>query len=115
MTDRITLNGVAISGMSGKNITILSKKIIVDGKDVTPDTKEINIEIHGDIDRLNVDTCNKLLVIGNVASLTTVSGDVEVSGAIYGPVETVSGDVKCGGAIGGSVSTVSGDIKHRSK
>ena len=113
MTDRITINGVTISGVSGKNITIQNNKVIVDGKDITPDTKEIHIEVHGNIDRLEVDACQKVSVTGNVGNVETLSGDVEVNGEIQGSVQTMSGSVDCAGAIKGSVSTMSGNIKHR--
>lgn len=100
----------------GGNIHIGNGKVIIDGKDVTSEynseEKEINITVTGDIQSLEVDSCNKVLVTGNTGPVKTVSGDVDITGDVAGSVNTVSGDVDCGN-IAGSVRTVSGDIKHR--
>ena len=119
-----------INNMShvGKSITIIGDKVIIDGKDVTPDSKSINITINGNIDIMNVDRCSKIEVLtGNVGSISTVSGNIvccNVGGAISsvsgdvecenvtGNIKTTSGDVKCG-AVSGSVSTMSGDIRNK--
>jgi len=97
---------------SGNSITITNGKVIINGKDVTPDSKEINISIEGNVDQLKVDYCNSVSVVGDVNSLQTQSGDVDVSGEVKGSVATMSGDVDCGNILG-SVSTMSGDIKHK--
>lgn len=88
-------------------------KVFVDVKNVTPDSKEINIKVEGNIDELKVDVCSKIQIIGDVSNIKTQSGDVEVSGNVNGSIQTMSGDVECG-TVGGSVSTMSGDIDHRS-
>jgi hypothetical protein len=85
---------------------------MVNGKDVTPDSKEINIVVNGDIEQLQVDCCNKISVTGNVKSINTKSGDVDVIGDVNGGIQTMSGDVDCGW-VGGSISTMSGDVKHK--
>jgi hypothetical protein len=82
--------------------------VIVDGKDFTPDSKQITIEVHGDIQSLKADCCETICVTGNVGSVSTQSGDIEC-GPVAGNVQTMSGDVECGD-IGGQVSTMSGDI-----
>lgn len=113
---------------TGRNIVINNGQIIIDGKNVTPENeKQIEIRVTGDIDTLNVDYCDTLLVAGNVAIVTTGSGDVNCetisNGArtgsgdiecttINGNVQTGSGDVNTQ-TISGSVKTGSGDIKHR--
>lgn len=97
---------------SGNNIVIRNGKVIVDGKDVTPDSKEVNIVITGNVEQLDVDTCNSIEICGNVGDLKTLSGDVKVKGDVSGSISTMSGDVKCGN-VGGGVSTMSGDIKHK--
>tara|TARA_B100000508_G_scaffold60333_2_gene47520 strand:- start:65297 stop:65632 length:336 start_codon:yes stop_codon:yes gene_type:complete len=107
----IVINGVTIS--AGRSISIKSGRVTIDGEDVTPDGKEINISIEGNIDRLEADACEKISVKGNINSVGTVSGDVDVEGDVRGSVSTMSGDVDCGGGIGGSVSTMSGNVKHR--
>ena len=106
----ISINGVNIS--SSGNITVANGKVFVNGKDVTPDSKEINISVVGDIEQLKVDACNKISIEGSVKSISTQSGDVEVTGDVDGSISTMSGDVDCG-HIQGSVSTMSGDVKHK--
>ena len=105
----ISING---NTYSGNNIVITNGKVIINGKDVTPNSKEINIKVDGDIDELKVDACNKIEIIGDVSNVKTQSGDVEISGNVTGSIQTMSGDVDCG-TVGGSISTMSGDIKHR--
>lgn len=106
---RISINGTTYNGNS---VTIINGKVIVDGKDMTPDAKNIDIRVVGDISKLSVDICDSLTVTGNVNDLNTVSGDVSIGGDVSQNVKTVSGDVKCGN-IGGKVTTVSGDIKNK--
>lgn len=106
---KITINGVSYVG---NNVKIINGKVIVDGKDMTPDSKNITIHVDGDISKLSVDICEKLSVTGNVNELSTVSGDVTIGGNVGQNVKTVSGDVKCGN-ISGKVTTVSGDIKNK--
>lgn len=105
----IIINGVKYSG---NNINMLNNKVVIDGINVTPDAKNITISVEGNISTLSVDMCNKINITGNIGSLSTVSGDVEITGEVGGNVGTVSGDVKCGN-ISGSVKTVSGDIKNK--
>lgn len=109
----ISINGVVISGVSGGSVVIRNGKIFVDGKEVTPDTKEINIIINGNIDKLEADACQTISVTGDAVHVKTMSGDVTITGNVKGSVQTMSGDVDCGGNIVGSVSTMSGDIRHR--
>ena len=110
----ITDSKISINGTTyvGNNVKIINGKVIVDGKDMTPDAKNITIHVDGDISKLSVDICDKLSVTGNVNDLSTVSGDVSVGGNVGQNVKTVSGDIKCGN-IAGKVTTVSGDIKNK--
>ncbi len=94
---------------SGRSVTIINNKVYIDGKDVTPDAKEINISVEGDIEKLEVDYCSKLEVKGNVGSLRSGSGDV-ICGDVTNGLTTGSGDVTCGN-IAGNVSTGSGDVE----
>lgn len=105
----IIINGLTITG--GRNINISNGRVIIDGKDVTPDIKEISIQITGDVETLSVDACNKIEVNGNVAELSTQSGDVRCQ-SVGGDVSTMSGDVHCT-TVAGRVKTMSGDINHR--
>lgn len=97
---------------SANGIVITNGKIIINGKDVTPDGKEINISIEGNIDELKVDACSKVSVIGSVKNIATKSGDVEVTGDVDGSIQTMSGNVDCG-HVQGSISTMSGSVKYR--
>ncbi len=104
----ININGTSYKGNS---ISINNGRIDIDGKDCTPNTKEINITVQGNIDKLDIDYCKSLMILGDVKSIKTQSGDVECNN-INGNVSTMSGDVECKN-IGGSVKTMSGDINYK--
>lgn len=109
---RVTINGVTYTG---KSVSVSRGKVIIDGVNVTPDSnRNIEILVEGNIEMLTVDSCDKIRVSGSVGSISTQSGDVDISGDISGSVSTMSGDVMCG-EIFGSVSTMSGDIKNKRK
>jgi hypothetical protein len=105
----VTINGITITSV--RSINISGNRVIVDGNDVTPDAKEIRIEVNGNIESLSVDACNTIMVTGSVGDLATQSGDVKC-GDVSGSVKTMSGDVRCG-VVKGSVKTMSGDINHQ--
>lgn len=105
----VNVNGRVVSGDS---VTIINGRVYVGNDDVTPeDEKEINIEINGNVEKVDVDACSKLMMYGDAETVSTQSGDIEC-GDVNGPVSTMSGDVKCGN-IAGNVSTMSGDIKQK--
>lgn len=106
LANTIRINGVTIA--SGRNITITDGRVVIDGRDVTPDGKTITIEVVGDVDRLEVDACDEIAISGSAGSISTQTGDV-ACGGVSGSVSTMSGDVECGD-IGGSVQTMSGDV-----
>lgn len=107
--NKININGVTIT--SGRSITITNGRVVVDGKDVTPDAKDIRIEVQGNVDSISADVCSVLTVTGDVAGdVSTQSGDVQC-GNVGGDVETMSGDVRCG-TVAGKVKTMSGDVRH---
>ncbi len=105
----INING---SSFSGNSIKINNGKIFIDGVDKTPDAKDINITVTGNIDSLSCDNANKIDVTGDAGSIKTMSGDVFCGGNVSGNVQTMSGDVQAL-IIEGDVSTMSGDIKHK--
>lgn len=107
--NQITING---KNYSGNNISITNGKVIINGTDVTPDSKTIEIKVNGNIEKLDVDACDKITITGNVSNVKTMSADVDISGDVTGSVQTMSGDVHCSN-VGGSISTMSGDIKYR--
>ena len=107
MSSTININGKTYTG---KNIQIDGKgNVIIDGKNVESNDKVINIEITGDIQSLDVASCQSINVSGMVNTLNTVSGDV-TCGDVNLSVKTTSGDVKAKN-IGGSVTTISGDVE----
>lgn len=104
----ISINGITYHG---NNISISNNKIIIDGKDVTAgdNSKDVKIEVNGNLESLNVDYCNTIKVSGEVGDIRTTSGDVEC-GDVRGKVRTTSGDIESGD-VGAGIETMSGDIK----
>lgn len=105
----ITINGKRIFG---DLINIRNSQIIVNGVNVTPDAKIVNITVEGDVKVLDVDTASTITITGDVDQVKTMSGSVDITGNVTGDVETMSGSVRAG-SIGGKVSTMSGSIKTR--
>lgn len=95
---------------SGQNITVTNGKIIIDGQDVTPDSKNIYIHVDSFINEINVDVCDEISVGGDVGSVTTQSGNVNIVNNVNGNVKTMSGNVKCNN-VTGNVNTMSGNVK----
>lgn len=109
------MNTVTVNGKTfvhNGSISISNGKVIVDGKDITPESKNINIIVNGNIDRIKVDSCDHVTVTGNAESVETMSGDININGDVNGFVKSMSGDIKCG-HVSGKVSTMSGDIKNK--
>lgn len=99
----IRVNGSTIS-INGRH-----NKVTVDGKDIDLGTdKEITVVCEGNVEKLEVDACDRVEVKGNAGNVKTASGDVRC-GDITGNVQTMSGDVHAS-KIGGNVSTMSGDV-----
>jgi hypothetical protein len=108
---QIIINGKTFQGNS---VIINNGKIIIDGKEAQmPDDRIIQITVQGNIEKLDVDACNKIEVTGNTGSIKTINGDIRVLGDVNGSIQTMSGDVNCGGKVSGSINTMSGDIKHK--
>ena len=112
----------------GRQVVINNGRVIIDGKDQTPDSKEISIVVDGNIDELDVDFATSIDIRGSVGKLRSGSGDINcgnITGgaqtgsgdieceSILGDVQTGSGDVSVLGNVTGSVKTGSGDIKYR--
>lgn len=105
----ISINGKVYVGNS---IRISNNRVVIDCIDQTPDSKNINIIVEGNVATLEADVCDTVTVNGHVGSISTQTGDVEVSGNVSGDIKTQTGDVKCE-AVGGNVKTQTGDIKYR--
>ena len=108
----VSINGITYSG---NNVTVIKNKVYIDGKlsDEGEKSKVINIEITGDVELLDVDTCENIKVSGDVGSINTVNGDINIDGHIAGDIKTVNGDVTSKSDIFGKVKTVNGDIKGK--
>lgn len=110
MISTIKINGVSITTTGRSSLVITNGRVIVDGKDVTPDATQIHIEVQGDVGSIEADACDRVSVTGSVGTVKTMSGDVRC-GDVSGTVTTMSGDVTCG-RVEGSVSTMSGDVRR---
>lgn len=122
---QITINN---NGYVGESISIINGKVFVDGKDMTPDSKEITITVEGDVNTLKVDYCKSLSIKGSVNNAMASSGNIDITGDVKESVSTSSGNIHCGnvgtsvrtssgsvmcGDVTGSVMTTSGDIKNK--
>ena len=105
----LSINGMSISGnFSGRNIQVLNGKILIDGHDVTPDTKTITIEIHGNVENLDSGSCQSVTINGSAGPIKGGSGNIQC-GTVNGNVTVGSGKVDCGDVIG-DVDTGSGNV-----
>lgn len=104
----ITVNSKTYVGKN--NIKITKNKIIIDGEDVTPESKEIIIRVEGDLDSIHADNADTIEVLGNVGSITTASGDISCE--VVGDIKTMSGDVHCK-RVEGDFTSMSGNLVKR--
>lgn len=111
--NKVIINGRTI--VSNGSIHITNSKVIIDGKDETPNAKEINVSIEGNIQKLEIDACNKITVKGEVGKIDLTSGNIDVSGNITGSVKTMNGNIDCQGSIHGDASTMCGNVKSSKK
>lgn len=70
---KIVINGQTYSG---SNVNIVNGRVIINGNDVTPESKTINISVEGDIESLHVDACSQITVYGDVHNLDSGVGGV---------------------------------------
>jgi hypothetical protein len=125
-SSRVVING---KSYTGRRVNVIDGRVIVDGKDVTPESKTITISVEGNIESLSVDACTAIKISGNVGDLKSGAGDVACEN-IMGSVESGSGDITCmnvegnvrtgagdvtAHAIKGNVSTGAGDIHYEKK
>jgi len=96
---------------TGNSISILGNKIIIDWKDVTPDAKNITIDVFWNLKELNCDNCDSITINWKIEwILKTMSWDVQCQN-VLGDVKTMSWDVRARN-ISWSVSTINWDIKE---
>jgi DUF4097 and DUF4098 domain-containing protein YvlB len=72
----------------------------------------INIVVEGSVNSVSTQS-GDVTVKGDLGTAKTMSGNIEVDGAVKGDVSTMSGDVRVAGSIAGKVKTVSGDIRSK--
>lgn len=106
--NNVTINGRVVVGDVCGSLQITGGRVIINGKDVTPDAKEISITIEGDVQALDVDVCNQVTVNGSAGRVKTGTGNVKC-GDVSGNVTTNTGYIRCK-SVAGSVSTNTGDI-----
>jgi hypothetical protein len=79
----------------GRQVNMVGGRVIVDGKDVTPeDIRQITIIVEGDIEQLHVDACDKISITGNVGNVAISAGNIEC-GNILGNARVYSGGITC--------------------
>lgn len=105
----ITING---KKYSGNNISINNNKVVIDGKTINENSKEIYIYVDGNIESLSSDIVSQLIVDGDVNTLTTTNGDCVVLGDVTNNIKTTNGTVKISGSVGGNVKTTNGNVKY---
>lgn len=107
---KVTINGVPIS--FERKVSISEDEIWIDGKGVSLDSREIKVNIVGNLEELDVRCATSIDVNGNVTNIRSQAGDVGITGNILGNVQTISGNVVCHeGYIEGNVASISGDIR----
>ena len=111
---RIIVNGVEItnngSGIQSFNVT--KGNLIINGETVKLDDSPVfNIVVEGAVQEVSGDFAD-ITVNGDAGSVSSMSGDVRVTGQVNGSISTMSGDATVKGSVAGSVSSMSGDIKR---
>lgn len=119
MPDKIVFNGPVgnIYGSafgSVKSMVIKGGKIYINGSEqvIPSDHQEITINIQGDVERLEVEQCEKIHIHGNAGRVKVNCGSVDVTGDIKGDANVNCGNIHCQ-SIEGDASTTMGDI-HKS-
>lgn len=107
----ITLNGKIV----GRNVNQVSfgnnnSQIIIDGKSINLEGKEINVTVTGNINSVQLGV-GKIDIHGSVMTkVKTGAGDVTIMQDVIGDVETGAGKISIGGSLQGDVKTGSGDV-----
>lgn len=93
----IVVNGDVIRGQKINSMVINGGRITIDGKSLSEldveDEKVINITIQGDVERLEVDYCDKLTVTGNAKRVKSTQGDIEIHGNVEGDCHANMGNI----------------------
>ncbi|MBR2709950.1 hypothetical protein IKE72_02635 [Candidatus Saccharibacteria bacterium] len=105
----ISINGKRIDIPNGNSVSIINGDVFVDGRRYTENEslKQVNIVIEGGCDSLQVDSCDRVEVKGDVRGVLKAGGAVIVHGNALNMVDAggsvncgdVSGDVDAGGSV----------------
>jgi DUF4097 and DUF4098 domain-containing protein YvlB len=109
---RVTVNGIEIKNDGNiSSFNVVKGNLVINGETVKLDDSPVfNIVVEGAVQEVSGDFAD-ITVNGDAGDISTMSGDVHVTGQVNGDISTMSGDVKTKGSVAGSVSTMSGDIK----
>jgi DUF4097 and DUF4098 domain-containing protein YvlB len=108
-----------VTTMTGINISVNGKEYkpgeddikIGDIKIHIENSKDVHIDVHGDIKSGGIETVSGCITAKNVSgNVSTLSGDIKISEGVTGNIKTMSGDVDVAGEIKGSINSMSGDI-----
>ena len=88
---------VSINGKTytGNNVTITGDSVYIDGKlhdDSNDDSKTINVVVNGDLDSIEVETCNRITVNGDSKFINSKNGNIHASN-VFGNIETKNGNI----------------------
>jgi hypothetical protein len=109
----LTVNG---RQYTGRSVTQKGGRIFVDDRDVTDEVeaptnaREITIVVQGDVEKLEAYGDQRITIDGDVGSIETTSGSIDIKGIVTGNVASMSGPIVCG-KVSGSVKSVSGPIQ----
>lgn len=112
----VSINRVVNRVVSNGSVVVSNGEVWINGQQVqiAQNVRNITIEIAGNINDLQVDACNSVSVHGNVGTIRTGSGNVNVTGNVDRDVQTGSGEIEVGENVGGNVTTGSGDVSATS-
>lgn len=106
---KITINEKVYEG---NNVNIGDNKIFINGVDVTPEGKTIDIKIEGNLESLEFEACRTCIIVGDVlGDVSSNSGNISVRGNVKGEVGSTTGSIEIAGDIHGEVCTNSGNVR----
>lgn len=126
ITGFILLGYLVTRKQNNRVTTITGTSISVNGKEYKPgeddikigdikihieNSKEVYIDVHGDIKSGGINTISGNVLAKNVSgNVSTLSGKIEITEGVTGNIETMSGDIDVTGEVKGSIDTMSGTI-----
>jgi DUF4097 and DUF4098 domain-containing protein YvlB len=106
----VTINGKTYHGT---NVTVVNGVVTIDGKVQGGAIHgPISISVQGNVGSIET-SAGDINVKGDCSGdIETSAGDIDVEGNCSGDIKTISGDVSVTGSVGGKINTVSGDINR---